>query len=289
MSDFAQACLQGIETFQAKQWREKEERWRGEDLLHRDQEILWRKEDKRWREEDRRWRHEDREWRGDDLNWRNEERGYARTWREEDRLWRRQDVEQRCLDNARWVWSRFVEKNRRDVEEKSEQLKTVSNLAALIAGFAVVALVELQFPADQPERYACSTSVTVGLMMNSMVLCSMMLSTVLKVGQNFVCEEEETKFLYECRNFVLNYDRGNAARNTPPRPTRTFAQTWDNQYDNHWRFAYSLFQCGVPCFMLALVFASWLKFNYSITTGVIVSTIMFASFVLFLWIQQMWV
>ena len=27
------------------------------------------------------------------------------------------------LENARWVWLRFVEKNRRDVEEKSEQLK----------------------------------------------------------------------------------------------------------------------------------------------------------------------
>jgi hypothetical protein len=37
---------------------------------------------------------------------------------------------------------RFVEKNRRDVEEKTEQLKAISNLAALFAGFAVVTLTQ---------------------------------------------------------------------------------------------------------------------------------------------------
>ena len=38
-----------------------------------------------------------------------------------------------------------MEKNRRDVEEKSEQLKAVSNLAALFAGFAVVTLTQFAF------------------------------------------------------------------------------------------------------------------------------------------------
>ena len=78
-------------------------------------------------------------WRAEDLEWRDEEREfYARDalWRDEDRRWRAHDLEQRCLDNGRWIWSRFVEKNRRDVEEKAEQLKTISNLSALIAGFA---------------------------------------------------------------------------------------------------------------------------------------------------------
>lgn len=54
-------------------------------------------------------------------------------------------MKQRSLDNARVLWSRFVEKNRRDVEEHAEQLKSVSNNAALIAGFAVVAVLEFQF------------------------------------------------------------------------------------------------------------------------------------------------
>ena len=38
-----------------------------------------------------------------------------------------------------------MEKNRRDVEEKSEQLKAISNLAALFAGFAIVTLTQFNF------------------------------------------------------------------------------------------------------------------------------------------------
>lgn len=66
----------------------------------------------------RRWgnRSRGRSWRKEDLGWREEERDYYERdllWREEDRRWRAQDIEQRCLDNARWIWARFVEKNRR--------------------------------------------------------------------------------------------------------------------------------------------------------------------------------
>lgn len=35
-----------------------------------------------------------------------------------------------------------MEKNRRDVEERAEQLKSLGNLAALVTGFAVVAFLE---------------------------------------------------------------------------------------------------------------------------------------------------
>ena len=37
--------------------------------------------------------------------------------------WREEDVEQRHVENARYLWMRFVEKNRREIEEKSEQLR----------------------------------------------------------------------------------------------------------------------------------------------------------------------
>jgi calcium release-activated calcium channel protein 1 len=59
--------------------------------------------------------------------------------------WREQDLLQRHLDNARVLWARAVEKNRRDVEEKSEQLKAVSALAALIAGFSLSAFLQFDF------------------------------------------------------------------------------------------------------------------------------------------------
>jgi hypothetical protein len=70
---------------------------------------------------------------------------YAVHCREEQRQWRQEDIEQRHLDNARALWARVVEKNRRDVEEKSEQLKAISTLAALISGFALSAFLQFDF------------------------------------------------------------------------------------------------------------------------------------------------
>lgn len=63
--------------------------------------------------------------------------------RDEERRWRAEDLEQRALDNARVLWARFVEKNRRDVEERAEQLKGISNLAALVAGFVMISYLQV--------------------------------------------------------------------------------------------------------------------------------------------------
>jgi len=63
--------------------------------------------------------------------------------RDEQRKWRAADVEQRHLDNARALWARVVERNRRGVEEKSEQLKALANMAALIAGFSLAAFMQV--------------------------------------------------------------------------------------------------------------------------------------------------
>jgi len=68
---------------------------------------------KYWREEDRRWRAEDRTWRKDDLNYREEERQWRvqeQFMREAEIKWRLEDMEQRHIDNARYLWTRFVEK-----------------------------------------------------------------------------------------------------------------------------------------------------------------------------------
>ncbi len=64
--------------------------------------------------------------------------------RDEERRWRAEDLQQRALDNARVLWARFVEKNRRDVEERAEQLKGFSNLAALVAGFVMISYLQVR-------------------------------------------------------------------------------------------------------------------------------------------------
>ena len=189
-------------------------------------------------------------------------------WRQENRKWRREDIEQRILENARWVWLRHAEKNRRDVEEKSEQLKSISNLSALIGGFAVVAFVELQFsdPNETPERneglivaYAATTALVVALMLNSMVLCSFMLCSILRNGKTYVSEEEEADYLFRCRRFALEFKKGDS----PPRPHRSFERHWETRCEDDWRHAFRMFTCGVPVFLINVSCMSWLKFHYS--------------------------
>lgn len=224
-----------------------------------------------WREEERRWRGEDREWRAQDMEFRVEERDWwhlEHLWRQENRKWRREDIEQRILENARWVWLRHAEKNRRDVEEKSEQLKSISNLSALIGGFAVVAFVELQFsdPNETPERneglivaYAATTALVVALMLNSMVLCSFMLCSILRNGKTYVSDEEEADYLFRCVRFASEFKVGDA----PPRPHRSFERHWETRCEDDWRHAFRMFTCGVPVFLVNVSCMSWLKFHYS--------------------------
>ena len=47
------------------------------------------------------------------------------------------------LNNAFLLWERYAESNRRFVEERAEQLKSFANLAALIAGFAIVSFLQV--------------------------------------------------------------------------------------------------------------------------------------------------
>ena len=55
------------------------------------------------------------------------------------------------LNNAFLLWERYAESNRRFVEERAEQLKSFANLAALVAGFAIVSF--LQVPSHSCAYY----------------------------------------------------------------------------------------------------------------------------------------
>ena len=206
------------------------------------------------------------------MDFRVEERDWwhlEHLWRQENRKWRVEDVEQRVLENARWIWLRYAEKNRRDVEEKSEQLKSISNLSALIAGFAVVAFVELQFhdPETRPTHvgevlivaYAVTTATVTALMLNSMVLCSFLLCSILRNGKTYVSEAEEADYLFRCRSFSANYKPGDA----PPTPKRSFEAFWETRCEDDWKHAFRMFTCGVPVFLVNIACVAWLKFHYS--------------------------
>lgn len=104
---------------------------------------------------------------------------YYTLHREQQFLWRQEDVEQRHLENARVLWARILERNRRDVEEKSEQLKAISTLAALISGFALTAFLQFDFGSYQDSTgfalpiFGISMALTVRLRLGLIVCCTL--------------------------------------------------------------------------------------------------------------------
>lgn len=247
---------------------------------------------KYWREEDRRWRAEDRKWREDDLNYREEERQWRfqeNFMREAEIKWRLEDMEQRHVENARYLWTRFVEKNRRDVEEKSEQLKAISNLAALFAGFAVVTLTQFSFNQNEVSiiwiaLYGVLTAIAVGLMTIAMVTCTLILGSILKNGKSYVNEVAEEDFMFKCRTFVESYQIGDR----PPFPRKTFENFWDIRCEDDWRRAFQLYALGVLSFLVSLIPIGWIKFYYSPLTAYLFIGVVVVSIIVWLLVQYFW-
>lgn len=240
----------------------------------------------------RQWREEDRKWRREDMEWRKIEEGQVHLDTEfidENRKWRGQDMEQRVLDNARFLWSRVVEKNRREVEERAEQLKAVSNLAALIAGFALIAFLEFSIEPEEEARglvigFGLTTALTVGLMINSMVTTSLMHASILKTGKNFVSEEDEAEFIFRCRQFAKEYRLGDR----PPAPARSFEAHWTQRAEGEWRRAFFMFSAGIPTFLLNLVLAGWIKFQKAKETAALITVVMGLSCFMFFIAYRHW-
>ena len=87
-------------------------------------EHVWAR-DGGWREEDVAWREAELSrqlrWRNEDVAWRSRDRQLSYKWRDEDMTWLA-------------------------VDERAEQLKVVAGQAGLLAGFAMVAMVETNIP-----------------------------------------------------------------------------------------------------------------------------------------------
>lgn len=139
--------------------------------------------------------------------------------------------------SAKWreeeVKYRKLEILRRQIDEKVEQLRSIANLAALIAGFEVVVLIELDVPSNAPQwlvaLFAMTTATTVCIMSLSFVTCTLMLVGVLK---------------------AFDLERANMP----------FRQFWVLKCEEDWMRAFWFFTAGVPSFMINLGLAAWVKF-----------------------------
>lgn len=146
--------------------------------------------------------------------------------------WRDEDLRHRALENRR----REIDDTRRAVDEKAEQLKAISNLSALIAGFAMVAQTNLGIPSDIEFGVLClfgfSVASVVCLMMIAMLNSTFLLIAVYRYN---VSENEDMQAHFE-----------------------TF---WDTWCKKDWRIAVNAFSLGVPMFLVMLAFTSYIDFS----------------------------
>ncbi|KAI7840230.1 hypothetical protein COHA_006012 [Chlorella ohadii] len=201
--------------------------------------------------------------------------------------WRQEDLVQRHLENARAMWARHVEKNRRDVEERAEQLKAISSLSALIAGFALASFVQFDFAPDASSEgvqlaFGLTIALTVLLEGNAMVLCSLIHASILKSGRQYVSSQEEADFMARARHFAATYHVG--AR--PPAPRRNFQSHWQYACEGQWRLAFFMFMAGMPVFFVNMALAAWIKFSYSTQTAATMTAVMALSLTIFLVAQN---
>jgi calcium release-activated calcium channel protein 1 len=148
---------------------------------------------------------------------------------------REEDLKQRALENER----RAIDDARRLVDEKAQQLKTLAHQSALIAGFCMISLVEMNIPNTIPVALLITFSCT-GTMVICLMLISMLNSTFILVA-------------------ILRYDT--VSRNLP------FQTFWRTRCEIDWRLSLRAFALGVPLFMILLAQIGWVIY-WEIIQGV---------------------
>ncbi|KAK9829265.1 hypothetical protein WJX72_004859 [[Myrmecia] bisecta] len=187
--------------------------------------------------------------------------------------WRAEDMQQRTLDNARVLWKRFVDSIRNDVEECSEQLRSLSFLAGILDGFAMSSLLQLPVAASTSRvvinGYSVTLGITVALMTVAMAMSGMMTMSIVKSGAQLVAEKEEALFMAQCYEFAAGFRLGDR----PPALRRNFRNHWEQRCEGEWRRAFYMFTVGLVVFQIHLCFAAWVKFPPPYQTTAVLMTI----------------
>lgn len=141
---------------------------------------------------------------------------------------REEDLSQRALENER----RAIDDARRLVDEKAQQLKTLAHQSALIAGFCMVSLVEIEIPNNVSPALLITFSIS-GASVVCLMLMSMLNATFILVA-------------------ILRYDT--VKRELP------FPRFWQSRCEDDWKFALRMFALGVPLFMTVLAQLGWVSY-----------------------------
>ena len=199
--------------------------------------------------------------------------------REEDMKFRETEIRQRDLTNRR-----------REMDEKNEQLRNISSVSALIAGFSIVVLVQMNINLDIPEwiltLLATSCAITVCLMTYAYVTCTLILVGTLKkfeVNYNF---EEEERLLNISNSFHRMTSQEIVQQRSNLLKTR-FILFWESTCEADWSRAYTAFSLGVPSFLFNMIMVGWVKFLPLLWPGSVVTVICGSTIIFLFWTSHM--
>eukprot|EP00252_Welwitschia_mirabilis_P014046 TRINITY_DN31075_c0_g1_i2.p1 TRINITY_DN31075_c0_g1~~TRINITY_DN31075_c0_g1_i2.p1 ORF type:complete len:306 (-),score=52.14 TRINITY_DN31075_c0_g1_i2:15-932(-) len=249
-------------------------------------------QDKKWREKQRFWREQHRAWRAQEIQFRGEEillREEAQDFFQAKLRWREEDMKQRKVVNSRYQWNRFSERNRRDVEEKSEQLRSISWLSGLITSFIFTSPVEFDYPSTnittaRITAYAICVALVPTFLITSTVICMYLLGRILKEGKLFVTVDIEEEFMKQCCHCA----ESNGSLQALPKRRQTFERFWDIRIRKDWDKAFTLFFWGIFSFLALLCTMGFIKFATSDTVAIIFSLIIGAASFIWIAAQLTW-
>jgi len=212
------------------------------------------------------------EWRPIETDFRQNQAEWNRMemdWQKEDKNFRMREVAQRKLIN-----------NKREVDEKVEQLRSIASTAALIAGFSVVVLNELNFtvtsfPVPLLAVYAGTTAITVCLMTYSYLTSTLILVSLLKwVDDANRKEMKQAVSKFEEDGYKTLIDSYGPFPDKSDFPENSdFIHFWDIKCEDDWRRAFKAFCLMIPCFILNVVVAAFTKFLPLIVPPIVISVI----------------
>ena len=171
--------------------------------------------------------------------------------------WREEDMKQRRIDNLHLM----LGQKDRLVDLRSRNLKGISNLSALLAGFTIVMFVELQVPTDCPDALVVAYGAC-----SAVVCCALCLTMV-----------QTTLVLASVSN-----------RSTIFQTKQAFHKFWVNRCEEKWKRTFRLFSYTIPLFLIDIALVGWVKFYHTpIAAGAILAVVVIA-IVVWLFDQCFW-
>ncbi|TMW67130.1 hypothetical protein Poli38472_012246 [Pythium oligandrum] len=201
-----------------------------------------------------------KQWRDEDVQHREQEK----QWREDaimrEIAWRNAD-----LERERRVLK--LENEKRIIDARHKQLSAISQLSALLAGFSMVSMVEINLPEDLNEVlmafYGVVCCVVFIFMLLAMLTCTLLLLAVTRYVTHTL--EGEVRDLT-----LIELDL-----------VSPFYAWWLRKCESEWLLAYRFFRLGISVFLVEVALIGWVQFGHSLTTGIIMSTLCFTGIVYF--------